>query len=98
MFWIVLNLIYIGLFVAFYHYMRKNHGWFTDTHVPVPEWLAFALGLFGFFIPMTPLFIDGMLIGTVVYFLNEGVYRSTGWSPLSDSYVWVREKLSKRSA
>lgn len=98
MIWLALNLLYVGAFVLFYRYMRRKYGWFKDTHVPVPEWLAFAIGLFGFFIPMTPLFIDGMIIGTVVYFLNEGVYQATNWSPLSDTYVWARKRLSRRRA
>lgn len=93
---IALNILYVIAFIWMYWKLtQKPYEWFKDKHLPVPEWVSFALGLTGIFIPFTPLFIDGMLLGTAVYFLNELIYQKTKWSPLADSYVWLKAKVVK---
>lgn len=89
-----LNLLVLFALIGVHYYLSKKKGWFKHDHMRLPRTVSFALGVFGILIPFTPLFIDGMLIGAVVYFLSEWAYQKHKWSPITDVYNWVRTSFS----
>lgn len=94
MLWILglANILFAAKIIWFHWYTTTRWGWFKDDHLKVPKWVGFAFGVAGLFVPITPLALEGMFLGYVIYFGNEWVYQKTGWSPLRDTFVWVKNK------
>ena len=72
-------------------WLKKKHGWFADDHLQVPQWVLYGMSLLGYVIPVTPLFIDGMILGSILYFGNEWFYQRTHVSVLGWFFKWVDE-------
>lgn len=89
----IINVLFAVKIIWFHWYASTKWGWFKDDHLKVPKWIGFACGVAGLFIPITPLAMEGMLVGYVVYFGNEWVYQKTRWSPLRDTFKWAGDRI-----
>jgi|GEM_PF-5245152 len=94
---IYLNLLVLFALIGVHYYLSKKKGWFKHDHMRLPRTMSFALGILGILIPFTPLFIDGMLMGAVVYFLSEWAYQKHKWSPITDVYNWSKATADNAS-
>lgn len=93
-FFVILNLLAAGKIIWLYRIAVNRWGWFKDDHLKVPKWIGVAMAFASLFIPYTPLMLEGMVAGFLVFFGNEWVYQKTGWSPLADTAAWVSQKFT----
>ncbi len=77
-------------------WLKRKYRWFASDHLQVPQWVLYGVSLLGYVIPVTPLFIDGMILGSVLYFGNEWLYQRShisvlGWffKALDDIAKWA---------
>lgn len=79
---VIANISVAAALVGVYALLKWVIKWFGDDHLNIPPWMSLTSIPLGIAVPASRLMIDGMLIVAAIFFINEGIYQSTGYSPL----------------
>lgn len=85
MIYLLYNFAVLAISFYFRQKIKTSHQWFNRSLFSAPLWVTAVLSAGGFLINWTPFMLEMLVPAVLFYWVDEGIYQSTGYSPIANS-------------